>query len=107
MTKQQLITKVSKMDYPQKLERGWESSCPCFNYNSTINGVLFSSEIYIHGHCWRTTGDGLVGGCRCLHNGLHIKGNLHPDDLIEIGMAFKKQLDKQEWCGEWELVYEK
>jgi hypothetical protein len=95
-----LIAKVKKMDYPQKLERGWEGLCPCFNYNPTIDG----HKISIHGHCWRTTDNGIDGGCECAFNGLHIKGKLPKKDLMEIAKSFKAKLDKQKWYSEWEVV---
>lgn len=99
MKSKDLINKVLTMDYPQKLEKGWEGACPCFYYSPTIDG----KKISIHGHCWRTTDNGKTGGCDCSHNGLHIKGNLPKAILLKIGKAFKKQLDKQEWYSKWEL----
>ena len=99
---EELINKVSEMDYPQSLEKGWESSCPCFYYRPTIDG----KRLTIHGHCWRTTGNGRLDGCKCAYNGLHIKGNLPDKDLMRIAKAFKKQLDKQKWYSEWDIVIE-
>jgi hypothetical protein len=79
MKKLELIKKVSKLYYPQELEKGWESSCPCFYYNPTVDG----KRLTIHGHCWRTTDNG--------------------KDLMDIAKAFKKQLDKQKWYSKWDL----
>ncbi len=102
MKSKDLIDKVGKMDYPQKLEKGWEGFCPCFNYNPTVNG----KKVSIHGHCWRTTNNGTIGGCECSFNGLHIKSKPPIKDLKEIAKALKKQLDAQKWNSEWEVVYD-
>jgi hypothetical protein len=100
MTKEELIKKVKDLDYPQQLDKGYEGSCPCFWYHPTIDG----KRVSIHGHCWRTTGDNMVGSCKCAYNGLHITGKLPEKDLLEIAKAFKRQLDKQKWYSEWDIV---
>lgn len=99
MKKTDLIKKIRTMDYPQELQKGWSGSCPCFNYSPLVGG----NRLTIHGHCWRTTDNGFVGGCTCAFNGLHIRGKLPQKDLLDIAMAFKGQLDKQEWYSKWEI----
>lgn len=98
-----IVEKVKSMDYPQKLEKKWDCSCPCFYYEPVINGHKTS----IHGHCWRTTKDGIIGSCDCAYNGLHIKSKLPKKDQVKIAKAFKKQLDMQKWYSPWDVRYEK
>jgi hypothetical protein len=100
MKLQTLIDKIENMDYPQKLEKDWSGSCPCFWYSPMIEGVRVS----IHGHCWRTTDNSLIGGCKCAYNGFHIKGKLPRKDLLRLAKALKKQLDAQEWYSPWEFT---
>jgi hypothetical protein len=99
----ELIKKIETMDYPQHLDKGYEGSCPCFYYNPTVEG----KRLVIHGHCWRTTVNSVIGGCKCEYNGVHISGKLPKKDLLKIGKAFKKQLDAQKWYSEWDLVIDK
>jgi len=92
----ELIDKVEAMDYPQKLDKSYDGSCPCFCYSPIIKG----KRVKIEGHCWRAC-------TKCNYNGLHIKGNLPEKDLMRIAKAFKKQLDKQKWYSDYEIVIER
>lgn len=102
MTSEKLIAKVKTMYYPQQLDKTYDGGCPCFWYKPVVEG----KRISIHGHCWRTTDNGIVDGCKCAYNGLHISGKLPENILTKIGKAFKKQLDLQGWYSDWELVIE-
>jgi len=71
----------------------YEGGCPCFDCELIVNGVTVS----VNGHCWRVCKE-------CAYNGLHITGALPEKDLLKIGKAFKRQLDKQKWYSKYELI---
>jgi hypothetical protein len=87
--------KFIRKDYPQKLEKKWDGSCPCFTASPVVDGY----KIELRGHCWRTC-------MECKYNGLHVKSKMPKKELKEIVKEIKKELDKQKWYSKWEIVFE-
>ncbi|GEM_PF-3282544 len=103
MTINDLIKEVESLDewdVQKHFDKDYDGGCPCFWSRRKVDGRM----IEIHGHCWRTTGDGIRGSCNCAYNGLHVTGKLPRKDLMKIARAFKKKLDKQEWYSPYDLV---
>ena len=99
-TVDQFVEEIKKMEYTQTLDKKYEGACPCFTVSKNIEGY----RVYIHGHCWRSGanwGDTSQSGC-----GLHAKSKMPKCRLKYIVRTLKKQLDKQDWYGEWHIVYE-
>jgi hypothetical protein len=99
-----LIKEINKfeLNIQKYFDKKFDGACPCFWGRKSVEGYY----ITLHGHCWRTTGNSLVGGCKCSFNGLHIKSKMPLKKLKPIIKAIKEQLDSQKWYSEWEVVYE-
>ncbi len=93
MNKETFIKKIESMDYPQKLDKQYEGSCPCFWYDGKIDG----KKISIHGRCWRVSENA---------QDLHISGELPKKDLKEIAEIIKSKLDAQEWYNPYTIIYD-
>jgi hypothetical protein len=76
----------------QKLfDPDFEGSCPCFCGKVKVDG----KTLRVWGRCWRVSKN---------DQDLHIGGTLSKEDLLVIGTAIKKALDKQNWHNPYTLI---
>jgi hypothetical protein len=90
-----LIATVQKMHYPQSLDPGYDGSCPCFVLVADVD----DGAVVIEGSCWRV-------GDSSEFQDLRVGGSLSKEELLRIGEAFKKQLDKQAWVNPYRIIME-
>jgi len=96
------IKKIEDIDYIFSLDKKFDGACPCFDWSYTVDGFKVTAS----GHCWRTTVNGIIGGCKCPHSGVHLWSDMPKKDFKLIGKALGKRLDEADWYGHWEVVYE-
>ena len=83
----QLEELVGSLYYPQTLEPGWDSSCPCAEILLRVNGEPMMVEV----NCWRVSGNIDEG------QDLIVWGVGHEELRRKVGEIFKAALDKQDW----------
>lgn len=88
-TLEELRARVSDMYYPQRLQFGWESSCPCAEIWLRVNGEPMMVEV----NCWRVS-ENIEEG-----QDLIIWGSGQDELRRKVGEIFKVVLDGQNWYG--------